>query len=113
MALVVEKRDLTDEIKGKQKGDAMTVKAVWEDEAFLIPCEVMWVAKIDAGVRIGLRATDFDPMYNLVASVTGEELPYPVKKGIKNILLEHEIRTTALILWVIFIGLSFGIPAYA
>lgn len=78
-----------------------------------LPVEVVWLYEYPDYWTLGLRVLDTGPMIRFVAAVTGLENRIRPMELSHMQLLEADMRDTAFVIWVLFILLSFGMPAFA
>lgn len=98
-------------LKRKRRGQRLSVIAKHGPLEVTLPVEVVWLFDYGPYGNLGLRVLQTDRMIEFVASFTGsEETRSPVRTRHAQ-LLEHDVKQTAFVLWMLFIMLSFSIPA--
>jgi hypothetical protein len=100
-------------LKKLRRGNRMCVHIDCTGLRTTLPVEVVWVFEYESYWTLGLRVLDTENMIRFVTAVTGlEESGQPMQTPHLQ-LLENDMRQTAFVLWMLFIMLSFGIPAFA
>ncbi len=100
-------------VKRKGAGDAISVSIRWAGKEKMFPSKIMW-ANFNDGVRyFGLMIDaqhEFDEFVKWIHSEIQIE-----KKLLRSSapIFEHDVHETALAYWVLFVVLSFGLPALA
>jgi hypothetical protein len=112
MGIRIEKPHFKGFLKKLRRGNRLNVHIDWAGLERAMPVEVAWVYEYQTYWTLGLRVLDTDNMVNFVAEVTGIEDKGRTLQGSHLQLLEHDMRSTAFVLWMVFIMLSFSIPAF-
>jgi PilZ domain len=114
MAVSIEPKHLSSFIQKKEQGETLKTVLRWGGREHVIAVRIAWIAK-GPTMRLGFRAVDEEIMGEFTEWVQNE-IEYrsrfnPSVPGER--LLAHDMHQTALTLWVVFILLSFGLPAFA
>lgn len=101
-------------LRRKRRGARLSFQVKKGPLEWTIPAEVVWLYDYGPYGNLGLRVMNTDRMIEFVAAVTGEKDAdmMPLRSRHAQ-LLEHDVRQTAFVLWMLFIALSFSIPAFA
>lgn len=113
MAVSIEKKLVNSFVKKKQERDALGVLLRWQGQEFTLQGTIVWLSDSEATRAVGLHLGKSEALTRFVAWVK-HELAYEARMlHASSPVLEHDVQQTALILWVLFIALSFGLPAFA
>lgn len=112
MGIRILKEHFKGSIKKLRRGHKLNVHVEWTGLTKALPVEVVWVYEYEGYWTLGLRVLDTDHMIHFVAEVTGIEDRGQSLKSSHLQLLENDVRQTAFVLWMVFIMLSFSIPAF-
>ena len=101
-------------LKQTKKGGTLAVTVPFRGKEFKFNGDVVWIFDYGDFLTVGLRVSSGDSMVDFVTEVTGsrQTTARPVSKYQAE-LLEYDVRQTAFVLWLLFIMLSFGMPAFA
>lgn len=121
MAVSIEPKHFESYLKKRHAGDNVHAVVRWLGREAIFPCEIIWTSQQTETRIFGLRlrdGADTKTMRQFVAWARQElqqeaSLVPLAKPGAGGSLLEHEMHHTALTIWVLFIVLSFGLPAFA
>lgn len=113
MGIRIDKEHFKGFLRKLKRGNRLSVYVLTERLETTLSVEVVWLYEYDAFWTLGLRALEPDRMIHFVAAVTGlRDRTLPLRSSHVH-LLEHDVRQTAFVLWMLFIALSFGMPAFA
>lgn len=100
-------------VKRKDTGDAITAMVRWGGREREFPAQIMW-AKFEEGIRyFGLQVDEKHELNQFVQWIKNE---IQIEKKLLRTsapIFEHDVHETALAYWVLFVVLSFGLPALA
>ena len=114
MAVSIEEKHANSFVRKIEKGETLKTVLRWAGRERTIAVRIAWIAKTD-GMRLGFRAVDEQTMGEFTDWIQSE-LEYqarfhPGRPGER--VLTRDMHQTALTLWIVFILLSFGLPAFA
>lgn len=114
MAVTIDPKHWNSFIQKKEQGETMKTVLRWAGREHTVGVRIAWISKGET-MRLGFRAIDEDTMGEFTEWVQ-HELEYRARviPGLPGErVLAREMHQTALTLWVVFILLSFGLPAFA
>lgn len=101
-------------LRKKRKGDRLVTVIKLGLVEKKITSDIAWFFDYGEHISIGLRVINVDDMVSLVTEITGlKDTTYSPVTTSQSHLLEYDVRQTAFFLWMLFIALSFGMPAFA
>ncbi len=112
MGIRIPKEHFKGYLKKLRRGHRLSVHIDWTGLKKSLPVEVVWVYEYEGYWTLGLRVLDTDNMIHFVSEVTGIEDKGSTLANSHLQLLENDVRQTAFVLWMVFIMLSFSIPAF-
>lgn len=100
-------------VKRKGEGDVITVVARWGGKEREFSSKIVW-ANFKEGVRyFGLMVDEQQDLGEFVQWIKNEILIEKKLLRSSAPIFEHDVHETALAYWVLFVVLSFGLPALA
>lgn len=100
-------------IKKCRRGDRFSVLLKRGVVEMKLPVETVWIFHYGEFWKLGLQILNTRQMVDFIADVTGKEQKIRTINNSQSHLLENDVRQTAYVLWMLFITLSFSIPAFA
>lgn len=113
MAVAIDAKHTQSFIKKKVAGDSVQAVIRYIGQEHLIPVEIIWDTMNGETRALGLRVKEPGAMEKFVGWVKSEIQYESEILRQSSPLSEQELGETALIVWVVFIALSFGLPAFA
>ncbi len=113
MFVIVDPRHTQTFLKRKAEGDQVKAVLRWNAQERTIPAEIIWSSAANNARHLGLRVTEPDQLKPFISWVKAEMAYESKLYRAASPLLEHDVHQTALMFWVLFIALSFGLPAFA
>lgn len=113
MAVSIEQKHLQSFLQKKSEGDRLTAVIRWLGQERAFPAEIVWTSSSEKARSLGLRVARNMGLSEFVDWIKGELLYESRLYRTASPLLEHDVHQTALTFWVLFIALSFGLPAFA
>jgi hypothetical protein len=111
--VIIDPRHVHSFLKKKLEKDKVKAVIRWLGQEHAVNAEIVWSNASGEARHLGLRVVDNESLTPFISWVKGE-LAYESKLlHTATTLLEHDIHQTALMFWVLFIALSFGLPAFA
>lgn len=100
-------------LDNSKRGDHFRLFIDFEGLCFDMPADLMWLFDYGEFWSLGLQTLDSKMMIEFLTAALGKERRVSGGNWSQLQLLEQGVGQGAYILWMIFIGLSFGLPAFA
>lgn len=110
MAISVAKQHLDRFPKPKNSGHELLCDLHWPKGRRSLSAEIIWTSDLPASRLFGLSVEDTKTMGEFLVWIRNES---NFTSPLKPVILEHQMRHTGFILWILFILISFALPAFA
>lgn len=108
MAITVD--ELTVGLSRLKKGKRVVAIIQTAGGTSSVPAEIAWISSKSEFRLFGLRALDAPLMSALAMLIPNES---KATHGIYAGVLQHKMKNAGFVLWILFILLVFGLPAFA